>query len=89
MAPEPDTDVELTASYLKGDYFPAGTNGNALNNYNFTLADMPINRNYPAPGSMNFNIDLYSDVASADNTIPNGTYTFDATNSKLRGCEKE
>lgn len=85
VAPEPDTDVELTASYLKGDYFPAGTNGNTLNNYNFTLADMPINRNYPAPGSMNFNIDLYSNVASADNTIPNGTYTFDATNSKASG----
>lgn len=85
VAPEPDLDYELTASHLKGDYFPAGVNGNSLNNYNFTLSDTPINRNYPAPGSVNFNFDLYSDIASEDNTIPNGTYTFDATNSKAAG----
>lgn len=85
VAPEPDVDVEMTAPYLKGDYFPAGVNGNTLNNYNFTLADKPINRNYPGPGSVNFNIDLYSDVANEDGIIPNGTYTFDATDSKTSG----
>ena len=85
VAPEPDLDVELTASFLKGDYYPASMVNGEVNNYYFTLSDMPINRRFPAPNSMNFNIDLYTETATADNTIPVGTYTFDPTSGKATG----
>jgi hypothetical protein len=85
VAPEPDVDVEMTASYFKGDYYPASMGNGVAHNYYFTLSDMPINRNFPAPNSVNFNIDLYSSVATEDNTIPQGTYTFDASNSMAVG----
>lgn len=85
VAPEKDEDVNLTASYFKGDYYPASMVDGGAHNYYFTLSDMSINRKFPAPGSLNFNIDLYSETATADNSIPHGTYTFDASNSKAVG----
>lgn len=85
VAPEKDEDIELTASFLKGDYYPASMGNGVSHNYYFTLSDMPINRRFPAPNSLNINIDLYSESATEDNTIPYGTYTFDSTNSKASG----
>ena len=85
VAPEKDEDVNLTASYFKGDYYPASMVDGGAHNYYFTLSDMSINRKFPAPNSLNFNIDLYSETATADNSIPHGTYTFDASNSKAVG----
>lgn len=85
VAPEKDEDIELTASFFKGDYYPASMVNGVSHNYYFTLSDMSINRKFPAPGSLNFNIDLYSESATADNTVPCGTYTFDASNSKAVG----
>lgn len=85
VAPEKDEDLELTASFFKGDYYPAEMVNGVAHNYYFTLSDMSINRNFPAPSSLNFNIDLYTETATSDNTIPNGTYTFDASNSKAVG----
>jgi hypothetical protein len=80
-------DVEFKAGRFEGIYF--GTEYGTVPNYYIILSDIGANRDgSPKANGTYYIFDMYTNVASDENKVvilPNGTYTFDATNSYASG----
>lgn len=80
-------DVEFKAGRFEGIYF--GTEYSTIPNYYIILSDIGANRDgSPKANGTYYIFDMYTNVASDENKVvilPNGTYTFDATDSYANG----
>ena len=75
--PTPGEGFEFTAPYFACEYYSAGSMGTPANNYYVILSDdEACNTQNPAPSATYIVLDLYS--ALEQDSLPLGTYTFDA-----------
>ena len=79
--PQPGETVEFTASYFDGTYYGDG-------NYYIVISDVKVTGNYSEDGTYYY-FDIYAGVETEDLSVPNGTYTFDKTNSYADGTFTE
>lgn len=78
--PTPGEGLDFTAPYFACEYYSAAEMETPANNYWITLSDdEACNPNSPAPGATYIVLDLYS--AAEQDSLPLGTYTFDANDS--------
>ena len=78
--PTPGEGLDFTAPYMSCEYYSAGSMGTPSNNYWVILSDdEACNTQNPAPGATYIVLDLYSDAEQ--DSLPLGTYTFDANDS--------
>ena len=80
--PEPGETVEFTATFFGGTYYGDG-------NYFFAVSDAEVNGNKAVDGATYYYFDVYAGVETEDLSVPNGTYTFDLTNSYASGTFTE
>ena len=78
--PEPAEDIVFNAPYFAGEYY-APEGGVTTHNYYFALSDAVVDGGYAVEGATYFYFDLYNTEINETITIPNGVYTFDATDS--------
>ncbi len=78
--PTPGEDFDFTAPYMACEYYSADTMGTPSNNYWVVLSDdEACSTQSLAPGATYIALDLYSDAEQ--DSLPLGTYTFDANDS--------
>lgn len=80
-----DEKVEFKAQYLNGNYY--GKSGSAYNYY-VILSDKGVTSKLETkPGGTYYYFDFYSEIEGDENgaVLPDGTYTFDASNSYAAG----
>ena len=80
--PQPGETVEFTASYFSGTYYGDG-------NYYIVVSDAEVTGDYGVDGATYYYFDIYAGVETEDLSVPNGTYTFDLTNSYADGTFTE
>ncbi len=80
--PEPGETVEFTASFFDGTYYGEG-------NYYIVVSDAEVTGNDAVDGATYYYFDIYAGVETEDLSVPNGTYTFDITNSYADGTFTE
>lgn len=78
--PEVGDAVEFEASYFGGTHYDVG-----VHNYYIVLSDAEVDGSYAVEGATYYYFDLYSNEANENLTLPNGVYTFDATDSCAHG----
>lgn len=78
---EGDYDVDYKATIFGGEYY--GTKDTDNYNYYVQLGDAEINAENDVPNGTYYYFDIYSDVRSRGElaTLPNGSYSIDASNS--------
>jgi hypothetical protein len=82
--PTPGEGFEFTAPYFACEYYSAGSMGTPANNYYVILSDdEACNVQNPAPSATYIMLDLYS--ALEQDSLPLGTYTFDANDTGADG----
>ncbi|MEE0864282.1 MAG: hypothetical protein U0L61_04025 [Alistipes sp.] len=81
--PEP-SDVVFNATYFNGSYYNTG-----IHNYYIILSDVEVTGSKAVEGATYYYFDIYSSEINNDMTIPNGVYTFDASNSYSAGTFTE
>ena len=81
--PEP-SDVVFNATYFNGSYYNTG-----IHNYYIILSDVEVTGSKAVEGATYYYFDIYSTEINNDMTIPNGVYTFDASNSYSAGTFTE
>lgn len=82
VEPTPGETVEFTASYFDGTYYGDG-------NYYIVISDAEVTGSYGVDGGTYYYFDIYAGVETEDLSVPNGTYTFDKTNSYADGTFTE
>ena len=82
--PEPGETVEFTATYFGGIYYNVGNH-----NYYIVLSDAEVTGDYGVDGATYYYFDLYSNNVNDDRSVPNGVYTFDASNAYASGTFTE
>ncbi len=80
--PEPGETVEFTATYFDGTYYGDG-------NYYIVVSDAEVTGDYGVDGATYYYFDVYAGVETEDLSVPNGTYTFDLSNSYADGTFTE
>ncbi len=80
--PEPGETVEFTATYFGGTYYGDG-------NYYIVVSDAEVTGDFGVNGATYYYFDIYAGVETEDLSVPNGTYTFDASNSYANGTFTE
>lgn len=80
--PEPGETVEFTAQFFDGTYYGDG-------NYYIVVSDAEVTGSYGVDGGTYYYFDIYAGVETEDLSVPNGTYTFDKTNSYADGTFTE
>ena len=80
--PEPGETVEFTASFFDGTYYGDG-------NYYIVVSDAEVTGNDAVDGATYYYFDIYAGVETEDLSVPNGTYTFDLSNSYATGTFTE
>lgn len=80
--PQPGETVEFTATFFGGTYYGDG-------NYYIAVSDAEINGDKAVDGATYYYFDIYAGVETEDLSVPNGTYTFDLTNSYASGTFTE
>lgn len=81
--PEPAEDIVFNAPYFAGEYYTPSEVGAGKDTYNyyFALSDAVVDGGNAVVGATYFYFDLYNTEFNETITIPNGVYTFDATDS--------
>ena len=82
--PQPGEDVEFTATYFGGTYYNVGNH-----NYYIVLSDAEVDGSSAVDGATYYYFDIYSNNVNDDHSVPNGVYTFDASNSYASGTFTE
>ena len=82
--PQPGEDVEFTATYFGGTYYNVGNH-----NYYIVLSDAEVDGSSAVDGATYYYFDLYSNNVNDDRSVPNGVYTFDASNAYASGTFTE
>lgn len=83
---EPVGDVNFTATYFGGGFYEANADYGTDHNFYLCLSDMEINTDIYVPNATSYFLDLYAATDGGENHVaPNGTYTFDMTNSCVAG----
>jgi len=82
--PQPGEDVEFTATYFGGTYYNVGNH-----NYYIVLSDVEVDGSSAVDGATYYYFDIYSNNVNDDHSVPNGVYTFDASNSYASGTFTE
>lgn len=82
--PEPGEVVEFNAAYFGGTYYNVGTH-----NYYIVLSDAEVTGTEAVDGATYYYFDLYSNNVNDDLSVPNGVYTFDASNNYASGTFTE
>ncbi|MBE6202497.1 MAG: hypothetical protein E7135_02420 [Rikenellaceae bacterium] len=80
--PQPGETVEFTATYFGGTYYGDG-------NYYIVVSDAEVTGDFGVNGATYYYFDIYAGVETEDLSVPNGTYTFDASNSYANGTFTE
>ena len=80
--PQPGETVEFTATFFDGTYYGDG-------NYYIVVSDAKVTGNDAVDGATYYYFDIYAGVETEDLSVPNGTYTFDITNSYADGTFTE
>lgn len=80
--PQPGETVEFTATFFGGTYYGDG-------NYYIAVSDAEINGDKAVDGATYYYFDIYAGVETEDLSVPNGTYTFDLSNSYATGTFTE
>ena len=80
--PQPGETVEFTATFFGGTYYGDG-------NYYIAVSDAEINGDKAVDGATYYYFDIYAGVETEDLSVPNGTYTFDLSNSYASGTFTE
>lgn len=80
--PQPGETVEFTATHFGGTYYGDG-------NYYIVLSDVEVTGNNSVDGASYYYFDIYAGEETEDLSIPDGTYTFDASNSYASGTFTE
>ena len=80
--PQPGETVEFTATFFGGTYYGDG-------NYFFAVSDAEITGDKAVDGATYYYFDIYAGVETEDLSVPNGTYTFDLSNSYASGTFTE
>lgn len=80
--PQPGETVEFTATFFNGTYYGDG-------NYYIVISDAEVTGNNGVDGATYYYFDIYAGVETEDLSVPNGTYTFDITNSYADGTFTE
>ena len=78
------SDVVFNATYFSGSYYNTG-----IHNYYIILSDVEVTGSKAVEGATYYYFDIYSNEINNDMTIPNGVYTFDASNSYSAGTFTE
>ena len=82
--PQPGENVEFTATYFGGTYYNVGNH-----NYYIVLSDAEVDGSSAVDGATYYYFDLYSNNVNDDRSVPNGVYTFDASNAYASGTFTE
>ncbi|MBO5697088.1 MAG: BACON domain-containing protein [Alistipes sp.] len=82
VEPTPGETVEFTAQFFDGTYYGDG-------NYYIVVSDAEVTGSYGVDGGTYYYFDIYAGVETEDLSVPNGTYTFDKTNSYADGTFTE
>lgn len=80
--PQPGETVEFTATYFGGTYYGDG-------NYYIVVSDAEATGDDAVDGATYYYFDIYAGVETEDLSVPNGTYTFDSSNSYANGTFTE
>ena len=80
--PQPGETVEFTATYFDGTYYGDG-------NYYIVVSDAEVTGDFGVDGATYYYFDIYAGVETEDLSVPNGTYTFDLSNSYADGTFTE
>ena len=80
--PQPGETVEFTATYFGGTYYGDG-------NYYIVVSDAEATGDDSVDGATYYYFDIYAGVETEDLSVPNGTYTFDSSNSYANGTFTE
>ncbi len=80
--PQPGETVEFTATYFGGTYYGDG-------NYYIVVSDAEVTGDKAVDGATYYYFDIYAGVETEDLSVPNGTYTFDSSNSYANGTFTE
>lgn len=80
--PEPGETVEFTATFFGGTYYGDG-------NYYIVVSDAEVTGDFGVDGATYYYFDVYAGVETEDLSVPNGTYTFDLSNSYADGTFTE
>ena len=80
--PQPGETVEFTATFFGGTYYGDG-------NYYIVVSDAEVTGDYGVDGATYYYFDIYAGVETEDLSVPNGTYTFDSSNSYADGTFTE
>ncbi|MBR4046549.1 MAG: BACON domain-containing protein [Alistipes sp.] len=78
-------DIIFAASFFGGEFLSAEDAYAPANNYFFVLSDTVADGGTPAPNSTFFYFDLWSNETNDTNTVPNGVYEYDMTDSCEHG----
>lgn len=82
--PQPGEAVEFTATFFGGTYYNVGNH-----NYYIVLSDAEVDNTSAVDGATYYYFDLYSNNVNDDRSVPNGVYTFDASNAYASGTFTE
>ena len=80
--PTPGETVEFKAEFFDGTYYGDG-------NYYIVVSDAEVTGDFGVDGATYYYFDIYAGVETEDWSVPNGTYTFDITNSYANGTFTE
>lgn len=80
--PQPGETVEFTATFFSGTYYGDG-------NYYIVVSDAEVTGDKAVDGATYYYFDIYAGVETEDMSVPNGTYTFDLSNSYATGTFTE
>ena len=78
----PSEAVEFAAKFFGGTYYGDG-------NYYIVLSDVEVTGDKSVEGATYYYFDIYAGVETEDLSVPNGTYTFDLSNSYAAGTFTE